>query len=444
MAAVIEVGEVIGHAFISIISGSHGNGGALHIGVVDGSHGERAGRGAGLRDGTGIHHAEIVGVDAQQGCAGAVVAGGHAAEDALLRGLIQCALQEGNIVIEAGGAAQGQVHDVRPQLDAVLHCPEDIIGKRAAGHAEDLQAQDLCVRSNTGDAILAAVTGRDARHMQAVGGGAVVHLIVAAVAVAEGDLLAVVLAIAQGVDDLLGVRLGDLGLPPVTEDHVRVLIVDTGVDDRDHGALTGVAQLFPHLCDGGHAGGIVHLHLEGGDRGDGNDAGQSGDLLHLGHGHLRGEGADQERGLVEDPVAGDLFHLSRNRLLLTQSLHFCLLRACVPLHRAGSLHGRSRLGLHHHADGGIRVQIIQIGLDQAGGFPLLHQGSGSRFHVSGNGFLFRCPGICRQGRCERLNTQAAHQRQRQQHRQEPAPTSFCCHFSCFLSCVDFYPPLHNG
>ena len=131
-------------------------------------------------------------------------------------------------------------------------------------------------------------------------------------------------------------------------------------------------------------------------------------------------------------------------LLLTQSLHFCLLRACVPLHRAGSLHGRSRLGLHHHADGGIRVQIIQIGLDQAGGFPLLHQGSGGRFHVSGNGFLFRCPGICRQGRCERLNTQAAHQRQRQQHRQEPAPTSFCCHFSCFLSCVDFYPPLHNG
>ena len=60
----------------------------------------------------------------------------------------------------------------------------------------------------------------------------------------EGNLIGVVLAIAQLSNLLLHVGLRELQLCTLTHLHIRVGIVDAAVDDGNHDPLAGVAAIF--------------------------------------------------------------------------------------------------------------------------------------------------------------------------------------------------------
>ncbi len=165
---IIFRGEIVGNRIVGSVTGCHRDRRALDIVVID--RGNRESRGGGTRRGdrTGIHEAEVVGVDAKQRGARAVVTGGYAAQDTCLRSLLKGKLQEVHIVIEAGGAAEGEVHHIRAELHGILHRTQNVIRIGGAGHAKDLQAENLRIGCNARDAVLPAVAGRDTGDMQTV------------------------------------------------------------------------------------------------------------------------------------------------------------------------------------------------------------------------------------------------------------------------------------
>ena len=403
----------------------HGDGVALEIGVVDRSNRQNAGCSTRSGDRAGIHNTEIVCVDAEQRSARAVIACRYAAEHAVVGRALERCLEVSHVVIEARSAAEGQIHDVRPQLDGVLDCTDDVIREGAAAHAEHLKAKDLRIGRNARDAVLTAVAGSDAGYVQAVRVGMVVHLIVAGIAVGERNLIGIIGAVAELLDQSLGVALRDADLRAVGKFHIGMAVVDAAVEHSDHRALAGVAHLLPHLIHRRHVGSIIHLHFKGRDRRDRLDAGKLRDLRHLGGRHVHRERVDKIRRLLDGVVAGDRLRAADHGLLCAQSLrlHRLELRVQLRAHAldGGALHGRLRLHFHDHTDLLIRVEFIRRRADQPGlrtsfrqsllrrsrvdgAFLLLLHGSGgiSLRHIDG---LHRDPG--QQAHDQQQNRQAS-------------------------------------
>ncbi len=197
-----------------------------------------------------------------------------------------------------------------------------------------------------------------------------------------------------------------------------MLPVHSGVDDGNDGVLAGVAQLAPHLRHGGHIRRVVHFQLEGRHRGNGDDIGQRLDLLHLRDGHICREGADQVGRLIDGRVTGDLLHAADDALLLAQSLRLRLLRLCVPFDRTGSHHSGSRAGFNHNTDDRVRVQRIRAALHQTGLRTLLPERGTSLLQRDGSALASRRLRVLLRRCRKRLNTQAAHQRQREKNREK--------------------------
>ena len=355
---VIALGEVRDHAAVhGVLTAGDGHGFAPQIGVVHGGHAEGPGIGGGAGHRTGVDDAPVVGVVIAIGPVGggaAVVTGGHAHHHAVLLGVGQGLLQIVRVVIESGGAAQAQVQDVGPQLHGVLHRPDDVVVIGAAGVAEHLHGKDLSVGGNARHAavLLVAVGGDNAGDVQAVGDHLIADVLLAHIAVAEGDLVGVILAIAQGGDFLGHIRLGILQLGVLAHLHIGVGVVHAAVDNGHHDALAGIAAIFslPQLHGAGHVLGGGHPGLIGGDLADGYHAVQSRHLLHLRAGHVHGKGADQIPGLVDHGIAGDAPGLPDDALLGAQDLTLGRLDGGGVVRVPGLLHGGGHIGDHHGPD----------------------------------------------------------------------------------------------
>ena len=259
---------------------------ALEVSIVDRSDRQNAGRRTRSRDCTGIHNTEIIGIDAKQRSAGAVVACRHAAEHTVIGRTLECRLEIRHVVIEARRAAERQIHDVRPQLDGVLDRADNIIRECAVAHAEHLKVKNLRIGRNTRDAGIATVAGCNAGDMQAMSVGVVIPFIVAGIAVGKRNLVRIISTVAKLLNQGLGVVLRNADLSAVGKLHIGVMIVDAAVEHSNHRTLAGIAHFLPHLIDRGHVGRIVHLHLKGRDRRNRLNAGKFRDLRHLSRRHI--------------------------------------------------------------------------------------------------------------------------------------------------------------
>ena len=352
---VVALGEVHDHAAVyGVLAAGDGHGFAPQHAVVHGGYAEGAGIGGGVGHRAGIDHAPVVGVDARVGGGGAVVAGSHAHHRAVLLGIGQGLLQIVRVAVEACGAAQAQVQNVRAQLYGILHGADDIVVKSAAGTAEHLHGKELGVGGNARHAavFLVAVGGHDAGDVQAVGDLAVIDVVLVDIAEAEGDLIGVILAVAQGGDLRLHIGLGVFQPGVLAHLHIGMGVVDAAVDDGHHDPLAGAAAVLrlPQLHGGGHFLGGGHPGLVGGDLTDGYHAVQGSHLLHLGPGHVHGKGADQIAGLVDNGAAGNAPDLTDDALLGAQGPGLGGLHGGGVGHGAGLLHGGGHVGDHHGPD----------------------------------------------------------------------------------------------
>ena len=190
---------------------------------------------------------------------------------------------------------------------------------------------------------------------------AVIDVVLVDIAEAEGDLIGVILAVAQGGDLRLHVGLGVFQPGVLAHLHIGMGVVDAAVDDGHHDPLAGAAAVLrlPQLHGGGHFLGGGHPGLVGGDLTDGYHAVQGSHLLHLGPGHVHGKGADQIAGLVDNGAAGNAPDLTDDALLGAQGPGLGGLHGGGVGHGAGLLHGGGHvLGQVHEREPGSVPQLV--------------------------------------------------------------------------------------
>ena len=294
--------------------------------VVSGCDGGGICEDAGGADGGVVGVLSTVQVSAPHVHVGAdvLVTGGDGSDDVLRVQTLVDHVDLGVLGGETCSGTQRQVDNVSAQGHGVLNGCDDIVGVSTAGSAEDLQNQNLCVGSHTGDgSALGDICSGDTGNMSTV-----VALVVLAVVCGQ-----IVIAVVEGIGNLLAaVQLGcsQLGLAcnsvQVAHDLCDVLSshgcalgssgeagmiqIQAGVDDGDLHALAGVTQLVPHISDAGEAGsgrsvGVCN-GLGGGDCiVNGHDVNaldvfELSDLLKILELSLDGEGVGQVSELITD------------------------------------------------------------------------------------------------------------------------------------------------
>ena len=204
--------------------------------------------------------------------AGAFVTGSHINDHIALSDTLENRVDFLDIGIsKAGGATQGHVDNVNAQDHAVLQCLNDAVHASAAARAEHLHGNDLCIGGHTdhtgafhligsGDTgNVAAVIAIDIIMQHISGAGSIVECernLCTVVQVLCGDLFAIELFQAQIVS--IQHFLQPFGIPCST-DRVscegRMVQIQTGIQNGNGHALTGVAQILPDSSNIGHQSG---------------------------------------------------------------------------------------------------------------------------------------------------------------------------------------------
>ena len=375
-------------------------------------------------------------------CHGAFVAGGDAADDAFVVQHGEDAVQDFFLVAvidEAVLCAEGHIDDVRTQCVGVFKgCEINVAGGaslRCVG-GEDLQCKDLRAGRRTSKFIAAVIrqdaAGCDAGDVRAVAADVVGRVVVLVIIViGERNLCRQIFAAAKLCDRGLGLLLADRGLVQHAVISRERLVVrsDTGIDDRNDGALAGV--IAANLGDVGHVVGRIHAGHD--DRLvvivgqiDLLDACRAGQLLEVAELDVCGHTVEQRGVLVLDVIADSLgLDRSLNAAVLRRE---GLRRGCDSALRsdAGALQrcGDSALALKNNdrADGiVVRVGLFTILQLE---FVLLNGGAQLALIRSRLGQLDI---VCRRGRSHRDH--AKNHDERQQQTQHAA--------SCFLAHESF-------
>ena len=380
--------------------------------------------------------------DALAVCHGAFVARCDAADDARVVQRGEDAVQDFFLVAvidEAVLCAEGHIDDVRTQCVGVFKgCEINVAGgaslRRVGG--EDLQCKDLCAGRGACEFIAAVIrqdaAGCDAGDVRAVTADVVGRVVVLVIIViGERNLCRQIFAAAKLFNRGLGLLLADGSLVQHTVIRCERLVArgNTGIDDRNDGALAGV--LTANLGDVGHVVGRIHAGHD--DRLvvivgqiDLLDACRAGQLLKVAELDVCGHTVEQRGVLVLDVIADSLgLDRSLNAAVLRRE---GLRRGCDSALRsdAGALQrcGDSALALKNNdrADGiAVRVGLFTILQLE---FVLLNGGAQLARIRSRRGQLDI---VCRGGRSHRNH--AKNHDERQQQTQHAA--------SCFLAHESF-------
>ena len=380
--------------------------------------------------------------DALAVCHGAFVARCDAADDARVVQRGEDAVQDfflAAVIDETVLCAEGHIDDVRTQCVGVFKgCEINVAGGaslRCVG-GEDLQCKDLCAGRGACEFIAAVIrqdaAGCDAGDVRAVTADVVGRVVVLVIIViGERNLCRQIFAAAKLCDRGLGLFLADRGFVQHAVISRERLVVrsDTGIDDRNDGALAGVPFVQKgragHLIGRIHAGHDDRLVVIVGQI-DLLDACRAGQLLKVAELDVCGHTVEQRGVLVLDVIADSLgLDRSLNAAVLRRE---GLRRGCDSALRsnAGALQrcGDSALALKNNdrADGiAVRVGLFTILQLE---FVLLNGGAQLALIRSRRGQLDI---VCRGGRSHRNH--AKNHDERQQQTQHAA--------SCFLAHESF-------
>ena len=238
--------------------------------ILSGCDGECVDIGGRRTDGSIVGVLGTVQVSAPQvlSGAGAFVTGGNGGNDVLR---VQTLIDQVDLGIaggETGDRTQGQVDNITTQSHGIFQSCHDVVGISAACSTEDLHDDQLCIGSHTHNiGTLSSIRSGNTGNMSTVialrVSGVVSSQVVVNIVECVRNLVAVIQLLSgdggvlcvsiQFLQNSGNIRSGHGILGQLRSSRKgRMIQIQTGVDDRDLHALTGVTKILPNLSNTSH------------------------------------------------------------------------------------------------------------------------------------------------------------------------------------------------